>query len=139
MVVGIVQESRPGPLFGPSVQRKWAERSLCGGGEHQDHSPMLSYCPRRHEGDHHEGGFTKKHSHTHEQAHTEKERQIDHSVFLSACLCVSSSRSTTAGTLGVETRPLLSRLTPPLPSAPVSSLCGWMVALVMTSDLRMFF
>lgn len=56
MVVGIVQESRPGSLFGPAVKGKWAERSLCGGGEHQDHPPVLSDGPYRHEGDHHESG-----------------------------------------------------------------------------------
>lgn len=83
MVVGIVQKSGPGSLFGPPVQGKWAEHSLCGGGEHQDHPPVLSNSPCRHERDHHESGYTQK--------HTRADRQTDRQLIRApVCLSVCS-------------------------------------------------
>lgn len=81
---------------------------------------------------------TRKSIDTHSRPDTVRERKTALPVDLSVCVSVSSSKLTMAGTLGVETRPLLYQLTPLLPSVPASSLCGWMVALVITSDLRMF-
>lgn len=83
IVMGIVQESGPGSLFGPSVQGKWAKRSLCGGGEHQDHTSVLSDSSRRHEGDHHESGYTRKHTHT--NTYRQTDRLIVAPVRLSLC------------------------------------------------------
>lgn len=55
VTVVVFQESGSGSLPGPSVEGEQTARSLCGRGEHQNHSAVFTERPRRYEGNHHEG------------------------------------------------------------------------------------